>query len=137
MRLLASALLLFALAWMLASTEARARRIAADMTQSFRRSEQRFRNAMQYSAIGKALLSRLELSDQELDKYTEQLDAILEYIDVLNQVDTSGVEPMAHVLDLRNVMRPDVVQPSLPREAALQNAPEPDNGFFKVPKIVE
>ena len=84
-----------------------------------------------------ALLSRLELSDQELDKYTEQLDAILEYIDVLNQVDTSGVEPMAHVLDLRNVMRPDVVQPSLPREAAMQNAPEPENGFFKVPKIVE
>ena len=84
-----------------------------------------------------ALLSRLELSDQELDKYTEQLDAILEYIDVLNQVDTSGVEPMAHVLDLRNVMRPDVVQPSLPREEALQNAPEPENGFFKVPKIVE
>ncbi len=84
-----------------------------------------------------ALLSRLELSDQELDKYTEQLDAILEYIDVLNQVDTSGVEPMAHVLDLRNVMRPDVVLPSLPREAALQNAPEPENGFFKVPKIVE
>ena len=84
-----------------------------------------------------ALLSRLELSDQELDKYTEQLDAILEYIDVLNQVDTSGVEPMAHVLELRNVMRPDVVQPSLPQEAALQNAPEPENGFFKVPKIVE
>ena len=77
-----------------------------------------------------ALLSRLELSDQELDKYTEQLDAILEYIDVLNQVDTSGVEPMAHVLDLRNVMRPDVVQPSLHRAAALQNAPEPENGFF-------
>ncbi|HWR31834.1 MAG TPA: Asp-tRNA(Asn)/Glu-tRNA(Gln) amidotransferase subunit GatC [Negativicutes bacterium] len=84
-----------------------------------------------------ALLSRLELSEQDLDKYTGQLDAILEYIDVLNQVDTSGVEPMAHVLDIRNVMRPDVVQPSLPREAALMNAPEPENGFFKVPKIVE
>jgi len=84
-----------------------------------------------------ALLSRLELSEQDLDKYTGQLDAILEYIDVLNQVDTSGVEPMAHVLDIRNVMRPDVVQPSLSREAALMNAPEPENGFFKVPKIVE
>ena len=84
-----------------------------------------------------ALLSRLELSEQELDKYTGQLDAILEYIDVLNQVDTSAVEPMAHVLDIRNVMRADEVQPSLPREAALQNAPDAEDGFFKVPKIVE
>lgn len=84
-----------------------------------------------------ALLSRLELSETELDKYTGQLDAILEYIDVLNQVDTSAVEPMAHVLEIRNVMRADEVQPSLPREAALQNAPDAEDGFFKVPKIVE
>jgi aspartyl-tRNA(Asn)/glutamyl-tRNA(Gln) amidotransferase subunit C len=84
-----------------------------------------------------ALLSRLELSENELDKFTGQLDAILEYIDVLNQVDTSAVEPMAHVLDIRNVMRSDEVQPSLPREAALQNAPDAEDGFFKVPKIVE
>ena len=84
-----------------------------------------------------ALLSRLELSEKELDKFTGQLDAILEYIDVLNQVDTSAVEPMAHVLEIRNVMRADEVQPSLPREAALQNAPDAEDGFFKVPKIVE
>jgi aspartyl-tRNA(Asn)/glutamyl-tRNA(Gln) amidotransferase subunit C len=84
-----------------------------------------------------ALLSRLELSENELDKFTGQLDAILEYIDVLNQVDTSAVEPMAHVLELRNVMRPDMARPSLPQKAALQNAPEAENGFFKVPKIVE
>ena len=84
-----------------------------------------------------ALLSRLELSETELGKFTGQLDAILEYIDVLNQVDTSAVEPMAHVLEIRNVMRADEVQPSLPREAALQNAPEAEDGFFKVPKIVE
>ena len=84
-----------------------------------------------------ALLSRLELSETELDKFTGQLDAILEYIDVLNQVDTSAVEPMAHVLEIRNVMRADEVQLSLPREAALQNAPDAEDGFFKVPKIVE
>ena len=84
-----------------------------------------------------AQLSRLELSEKDLDKYTGQLDAILEYIDVLSQVDTSDVEPMAHVLDIRNVMRPDAIQPSLSQQAALQNAPEPENGFFKVPKIVE
>ena len=84
-----------------------------------------------------ALLSRLDLSENELDKFTGQLDAILEYIDVLNQVDTSAVEPMAHVLEIRNGMRSDEVQPSLPREAALQNAPDAEDGFFKVPKIVE
>ena len=84
-----------------------------------------------------ALLARLEFSATELDKYTGQLDAILEYIDVLNQVDTTGVEPMAHVLDLKNVTRPDVVRPSLPQDQALLNAPEPENGFFKVPKIME
>ena len=84
-----------------------------------------------------ALLSRLDLSENEMDKFTGQLDAILEYIDVLNQVDTSAVEPMAHVLEIRNVMRADQVQPSLPREAALQNAPDAEDGFFKVPKIVE
>lgn len=84
-----------------------------------------------------ALLSRLDLSETELDKFTGQLDAILEYIDVLNQVDTSAVEPMAHVLEIRNVTRSDEVQPSLPREAALQNAPDAEDGFFKVPKIVE
>ena len=84
-----------------------------------------------------ALLSRLEQSETELGKFTGQLDAILEYIDVLNQVDTSAVEPMAHVLEIRNVMRADEVQPSLPREAALQNAPDAEDGFFKVPKIVE
>lgn len=84
-----------------------------------------------------ALLSRLELSDSELDKFTGQLDAILEYIEVLNQVDTSAVQPMAHVLDLRNVMRPDEARPSLSQTAALQNAAETENGFFKVPKILE
>ena len=84
-----------------------------------------------------ALLSRLEFSATELDKYTGQLDAILEYIDVLNQVDTTGVEPMAHVLDLKNVTRPDVVRPSLPQDQALLNAPDPENGFFKAPKIME
>ena len=84
-----------------------------------------------------ALLARLEFSEAELDKYTGQLDAILAFIDVLSKVDTEGVEPLAHVLDLKNVMRADEVHTSLPREAALQNAPEPEDGFFKVPKIVE
>ncbi len=84
-----------------------------------------------------ALLSRLEFSDSELDTFTGQLDAILEYADVLNKVNVEGVQPTAHVLPIKNVMRPDVAKPSLPREEALANAPEQEDGYFKVPKIME
>jgi len=84
-----------------------------------------------------ALLARLELTDSDVGKFTGQFNAILEYIDVLNKVDTTGVEPTAHVLPLKNVMRPDEIRPSLPRDAALANAPDRENGYFKVPKILE
>lgn len=84
-----------------------------------------------------ALLSRLELGENDVEKFTGQLNAILDYIDVLNKVDTAGVEPTAHVLPLKNVMRADEVKPSLPRELALANAPEQEDGYFKVPKILE
>lgn len=84
-----------------------------------------------------ALLSRLELAEGEVDKFTGQFNAILGYIEVLNKLDTAGVEPTAHVLPLRNVMRPDEARPSLPRELALANAPEEEDGYFKVPKILE
>jgi len=84
-----------------------------------------------------ALLSRLEIPEEQIETMTGQLNAILEYVDVLNQLDTTGVEPTAHVLPLKNVMRADVVVPSLPREAALANAPEQENGYFKVPKVTE
>ena len=84
-----------------------------------------------------ALLSRLEFSDAELDRFTGQMDAILEYAQVLNQVDVEGVEPTAHVLPLKNVMRKDECKPSLSRDLALSNAPEHEDGYFKVPKIIE
>ncbi|EAX48986.1 glutamyl-tRNA(Gln) amidotransferase, C subunit [Thermosinus carboxydivorans Nor1] len=84
-----------------------------------------------------ALLSRLEISDQEAERFTQQLNAILEYMDVLNKVDTEGIEPTAHVLPLKNVLREDRVQPSLDRRLALSNAPEEEEGYFKVPKILE
>ncbi len=84
-----------------------------------------------------ALLSRLELGENDVAKFTGQLNAILDYIDVLNKVDTAGVEPTAHVLPLQNVMRADEARPSLPRELALANAPEREDGYFKVPKILE
>jgi len=84
-----------------------------------------------------ALLSRLELGENDIEKFTGQLNAILDYIDVLSKVDTTGVEPTAHVLPIKNVMRADEARPSLPRELALANAPEQEDGYFKVPKILE
>lgn len=84
-----------------------------------------------------ALLSRLDMPETELETFTGQLNAILEYADSLNKVDTSAIQPTAHVLPLKNVMRPDAVKTSLPRELALANAPEQEDGYFKVPKIIE
>jgi aspartyl-tRNA(Asn)/glutamyl-tRNA(Gln) amidotransferase subunit C len=84
-----------------------------------------------------AKLARLELSAQEKEKLTDQLSNILTYVETLNGLDTKGVEPTAHVLDLKNVMRDDVAAPSLPRERALANAPDQAAGHYKVPKIIE
>jgi aspartyl-tRNA(Asn)/glutamyl-tRNA(Gln) amidotransferase subunit C len=84
-----------------------------------------------------ANLARLRFEEAELERFTHQLNAILSYIDKLNELETSGVEPTYHVLDLVNVFREDEVQASLPREMALANAPERANGFFKVPRIIE
>lgn len=84
-----------------------------------------------------ALLSRLEIPEGEREEITGQLNAILDYMELLNTINTDGIEPTAHVLPLHNVMRPDVMKPSLPRELALSNAPEQEDGYFKVPKIME
>jgi len=84
-----------------------------------------------------ALLARLEVSPDQIDQFSSQLSAVLEYAENLSKVDTEHVAPLAHVLSIQNVMRADVVSPSLPRAAAQQNAPEADNGYFKVPKVVE
>ena len=84
-----------------------------------------------------AILSRLDIAETDVQKFTGQLNDILGYIEVLNKVDTEDVEPTAHVLQLKNVMRPDTSCPSLERELALSNAPEQEDGYFKVPKIIE
>lgn len=84
-----------------------------------------------------ALLARLDLSAAERDRAKAQLSQILDYFETLNQLDTEGVVPMAHVLPVENVLRPDVVRASLPRELALQNAPESADGMFQVPRVVE
>jgi aspartyl-tRNA(Asn)/glutamyl-tRNA(Gln) amidotransferase subunit C len=83
-----------------------------------------------------AKLARLALPEAKLKKLTQQLESILEYVAQIATVDTSGVEPMAHALPLHNVLRDDVVQPGLPLEKVLQNAPDTDGPFFKVPKII-
>jgi aspartyl-tRNA(Asn)/glutamyl-tRNA(Gln) amidotransferase subunit C len=84
-----------------------------------------------------ALLGRLKLSAEELDRMTDQLARILEYVEILNEVDTEKVEPMAHAIELHDVFREDVPVPSLTREDALSNAPKTDGRCFLVPQILE
>jgi aspartyl-tRNA(Asn)/glutamyl-tRNA(Gln) amidotransferase subunit C len=83
-----------------------------------------------------AKLARLEIPPERLGKLTGQLESILEYVAKIGEVDMTGVEPIAHALPLHNVLRDDVVEPSLPLEKVLQNAPETDGPFFKVPKVI-
>lgn len=84
-----------------------------------------------------AHLARLKLSDDELETYTAQLGRVLEYVDILNEVDTADVEPMAHGADVSNVFRDDEVRPSLKRAEALANAPKTDGEYFLVPPVLE
>ena len=84
-----------------------------------------------------ARLARLHLSDEELERMREQLDAILAYIDKLRELDVEGVEPTSHAVPLVDVMRDDALAPCLPQEAALANAPDRDGEFFRVPRIIE
>ncbi len=85
-----------------------------------------------------AQLARLALSTEEKRRFTEQLNAILSYMDQLNEVSTDGVEPTAHILDLVNVLRDDTVRQTLrAADEALANAPETAQHFFVVPRIVE
>jgi aspartyl-tRNA(Asn)/glutamyl-tRNA(Gln) amidotransferase subunit C len=81
-------------------------------------------------------LARLALSEAELETMTAQLGQIVEYIEQLAELDTSGVAPMAHAVELRNVFRPDEVTPSLLRDEALANAPKQDGECFLVPAVL-
>ena len=82
-----------------------------------------------------AKLARLELSEEEQENYTKQLSSILSYIEKLNEIDTTGIEPMAHSVKISNVMREDIVVQDFSRDEMLKNAPCEEDGFFKVPKI--
>ena len=83
-----------------------------------------------------ATLARLSFSDAEKRQFTDQLNTILAYIDQLNSLDTSKVEPLTQVIDSKNVFREDVVVPGLPTDKALANAPARTEEFFKVPKVI-
>lgn len=82
-----------------------------------------------------AKLARLELTEEEKEKFTRQLGDVLKYAEQMNEVDTTGVKPMAHAFDIVNVMREDKVEHEQTKEELMKNAPEEENGFFKVPKI--
>ncbi len=82
-----------------------------------------------------AKLARLELTDDEKEKFTRQLGDVLKYVEQMNEVDTTNVKPMAHAFDIVNVMREDKVVYEQTKEQLMQNAPEVEDGFFKVPKI--
>ncbi len=84
--------------------------------------------------IGK--LSRIELSDAQVDAFAHQLASILVYFDKLRELDTSGIEPMVHPVELTNVLADDVPHRSLTADEALANAPQRDGDFFKVPKVI-
>ncbi len=84
-----------------------------------------------------ATLARLDLSPGDLAQMADQLNRILGYVDQLNEVDTEGLEPLAHPLPLSNVFRDDVPVPSLPVDAALQNAPNRLADFFGVPAVFD
>lgn len=84
-----------------------------------------------------AELAKLALTDDEVEEYTQQLSAILDYADLLRDVDTSDVPPTPYVLPLQNVMRSDEPASSLTNEEALANAPDSDDGFFRVRAVFD
>ena len=83
-----------------------------------------------------AELARLKFSEKELDNFTHQLNEILSYVEKLNELDTENVEPLSHPVENTNVFRDDEVKPSVPTEEALKNAPDKNESFFKVPKVI-
>ena len=84
-----------------------------------------------------AALARLELSDAEVDRMAVELGGILDHIAALSELDTGHINPTSQVLDLHNVLRDDAVQPSLPVEAVLANAPDREDQWFRVRAVLE
>ena len=83
-----------------------------------------------------ANLARIELTEEEKRSFTEQFNTILEYFEIINDLDTEEVPPTSHVIDVTNAFREDQVRPSLAMEDVLKNASKKERGFFKAPKII-
>lgn len=83
-----------------------------------------------------AKLARLELTEEEKEKFTKQLGDVLKHVDAMNEVDTSNVEPMAHAIDFVNVMREDEVYYEQTKEELMKNAPDEENGFSEFQKLI-
>jgi aspartyl-tRNA(Asn)/glutamyl-tRNA(Gln) amidotransferase subunit C len=100
--------------------------------------EERTRMSLSIAEVAKvALLARLRLDPAELETFTGQLNSIVEYVAQLQELDTAGVEPLAHGIEVRNVFRDDVRGPALAREQALANAPKRNEVGFLVPAVLE
>ncbi|MDE3840818.1 Asp-tRNA(Asn)/Glu-tRNA(Gln) amidotransferase GatCAB subunit C [Bacillus methanolicus] len=84
-----------------------------------------------------AHLARLAITEEEAEKFTKQLDAIISFAEQLNELNTEDVKPTSHVLEMKNVLREDKPEKGLPQEEVLKNAPEHEKGQFKVPSILE
>jgi aspartyl-tRNA(Asn)/glutamyl-tRNA(Gln) amidotransferase subunit C len=84
-----------------------------------------------------AELSKLKLEKNEIEKYTFQLNQILEYVEKLSELDTENVEPLSHPVENKNVFRDDKLKTSISTEEALKNASEKKDPFFKVPKVIK
>lgn len=84
-----------------------------------------------------AELARLDFSDDEAKQMAEEMSRILDYVDKLDELDTSGVSPMSHVLDVTNAVRPDEVESRIDKEQALEPAPETDGLYFQVPTVID
>jgi aspartyl-tRNA(Asn)/glutamyl-tRNA(Gln) amidotransferase subunit C len=80
-----------------------------------------------------ARLARLALTDEEVDRMSSELSTILDHVDRISELELEGVEPTSHVVELKNVLRPDEPRPSWPRERMLEEAPDPSEGAFRVP----
>lgn len=84
-----------------------------------------------------ANLAKLKLSDQEVTSYQKDLNKILEYMEQLDQIDTSDIAPLDHVMEQTATLRKDEAKAALPHENALKNAPDADSDYFRVPKVIE
>ncbi|MBE3135444.1 MAG: Asp-tRNA(Asn)/Glu-tRNA(Gln) amidotransferase subunit GatC [Acidobacteria bacterium] len=82
-------------------------------------------------------LSRIRLSDEEVERFSSQLSSILDYVNKLGELDTRGVEPLAHALPVHNVLRPDEPRPGIGTQKALAGVPESAGDFFRVPRVLD